>query len=181
MPKDIPKTPVTAKTRQVVRQSAQKPLPPEPATQPEGTVPVFADPKKTQEVPTDQTSQAGNGVPGGTGSGSGSSQGSGRGGGGTSTEQLRSKYRSEHFAYIKKIIERNIVYPDRAKRLGWTGRCIVNFVVMENGQVKDIGIQKSTGYNLLDDNVVETIRKVEPFPRPPVSVKLTIPLTYSLE
>lgn len=34
-----------------------------------------------------------------------------------SPEQLKTKYRSEHFEYIRKIIRENLEYPQRAKRM----------------------------------------------------------------
>lgn len=178
-PRKKAETPVMEKTQPVVHQPAQKPIPLEPATQPQGTVPVLANPRQTPPAPAEQaSSQAVKGAPGG--GSSVSSQGSG-GGSGNSAEKLRSKYLAEHFAYIQRIINDNIVYPDRAKRMRWTGRCVVEFIIMENGRTKNIRILKSTGYELLDDNVEETIKKVEPFPKPPVSAILKIPITYGLE
>ncbi|MRR57928.1 MAG: energy transducer TonB [Deltaproteobacteria bacterium] len=151
---------------------AQAPLPREP-------VPVFASPNQTPPAPVQQAASQSAGGSVGGGSPSGSAQGTG-GGGGVSIEQLGSRYRSEHFAYIKKIIEENLVYPPRAQRMGWSGNCVVEFVVQANGHAKDIRVLRSTGYELLDENVIETIRKVDPFPRPPIPVKLTIPFAYKL-
>jgi protein TonB len=182
-PSEIPKkkaeTPVIAKVHPVPVQPKQKTAPPQPATEAMGTVPVFAKPRESLPAPAEQASStAPNGVPGGTGTAVASL--TGNSGTGNSAEQLSSKYRAEHFAYIKKIIEENLSYPRRAQRMGWTGRVVVSFDVSKNGHVLDIRIVKSTGYELLDSNLVETIRKVEPFPRPPVSVTLNIPITYEL-
>jgi len=177
-----PPSPVVKRSQPVARQPtpAQAPLPREPATQQQETVPVFASPNQAPPAPVQQApSQIATGSGGGGGSPSGSARGTG-GGGGVSAEQLRSRYRSEHFAYIKKIIEENLTYPPRAQRMGWSGNCVVEFVVEANGHAKEFRVIKSTGYELLDDNVIETIRKVDPFPRPPIPVKLTIPFTYSL-
>jgi len=116
---------------------------------------------------------------GGSGT-TGANQTGGNSGTGDSGEKLAGKYRAEHFAYIKHIIEQNISYPQREKRMGWTVRVVVSFDVLKNGHVQDIRIVKSSGYELLDSNLVETIRKVEPFPRPPVSVILNMPITYEL-
>ena len=119
-----------------------------------------------------------NSVPGGTGT-AGTSRTTGTTTG-DSAEQLSNKYRAENFAYIKKIIEENLSYPRRAQRMGWSGRVVVSFDVAKNGHVRDIRIVKSSGFELLDSNLVETIRKVEPFPRPPISVTLKMPITYEL-
>lgn len=157
---------------------ARTPLPRESATEPQGSVPVFAGTNPTPPGPAQQAASPSAGGSGG-GSTTGSAQAAG-GGNGISSDQLRGGYRSEHFAYIKKIIEENLTYPPRARRLGWSGNCVVEFVVQANGHAKDIRVIKSTGYELLDDNVIETIKKVAPFPKPPIPVKLTIPFTYSL-
>lgn len=121
---------------------------------------------------------------GGSGNGGGGGSGDGGGGGGGNgehgQEHLRGKYRAEHFAYIKRIIQENIVYPHQARRLQWAGTCQISFLVLENGRVTDIRVLRSTGHELLDNNVVETVRRVAPFPRPPISVKLMIPFTYHI-
>lgn len=159
-------------TRRVVQQQA--PIAREPATQPQGTVPVLANPNPASPVPAQQASvHQGNGAPSGTDQGTG-------GGVGISADKLKKKYLAEHYAYIKKIIEKNLTYPSRAQRMGWSGTCVVEFMVLASGHAKDIRVVKSTGYELLDENVIETIRKVDPFPKPPMPVKLAIPFTYTI-
>lgn len=129
---------------------------------------------------------AGEGSGGGSGGGSGSGTGSGVGsftgpGRGESSAVLKNRYLKEHFAYIRDLINKNIVYPPMAKKLGWQGRVVVCFVVRENGKVEELRIEKSSGYEVLDRNVIETIQRVQPFPRPPVSAEITIPLSYALK
>jgi protein TonB len=152
----------------------------EPASEPQGTVPILVNPRQDLPEPTIQQSTAGTGTSGSGRNGSGGGSDSG-GGDGSSAEQLRIKYRAEHFVYIRNIIQRNLSYPLRAQRYGWSGSCIVSFVVLENGHATDIRILKSTGYGLLDDNVINTVKKVEPFPRPPVKAEIKIPVSYGLE
>jgi periplasmic protein TonB len=118
--------------------------------------------------------------------GGGGSVGNGRSGNGPGTgaenvpEHLRNRYRSEQFAYIKKIIEGRLVYPKKARREGLTGRAFVSFTVLEDGQVAGIKILRSTGYEILDLNVIETIKSSAPFPKPPIKAELRMPITYSL-
>lgn len=172
-------TPIIAKTIPQPTPPKHKTAPPAPASEPEGTVPIFAKPRESLPPPPEQTpSSTGNSVPGGTGT-AGTSRTTGKSTG-DATEQLSNKYRAENFAYIKKIIEENLSYPRRAERMGWTGRVVVSFDVSKNGHVRDIRIVKSSGYEILDSNLVETIQKVEPFPRPPISVTLNMPIIYQL-
>ena len=172
-------------SREVPKPSARPSAPLAPATELAGPVPIAAARRESLPVPgATYSNEGGTTTEGTTGPAStgniGGSEGSGGGGGGGNPEQLRSRYRKEHFEYIRKIIQQNIVYPDRAQRNGWEGQVVVMFSVMQNGRVKDIRIRKSSGYGILDENVLETIRKVEPFPRPPVAVELVIPVSYRL-
>jgi periplasmic protein TonB len=189
-PQKKAETPIVAKTIPLPTPQKQKSIPqeqrtapPAPASEPEGTVPVFAKPKESLMPPKQAPSSATNSVPGGTGAGGTGTAGTSLTTGtttGDSAEQLSNKYRAENFAYIKKIIEKNLSYPPRAQRMGWTGRVVVSFNVAKNGHVLDIRVVKGTGYELLDSNLVETIRKVEPFPRPPIPVTLSIPIVYEI-
>jgi protein TonB len=104
-----------------------------------------------------------------------------RGGGSNSAEQARGRYTREHYAYIKELIEKNLSYPPRARKMGWVGRVVVCFQVLKNGRVDKIRIRDSSGYEILDRNVVDTIREVAPFPRPPEWVELSMPITYRLD
>lgn len=180
---------------------AKKPsLPPSTAQEPHGSVPILAKPGEVHQTPeqiyqparegasegtgTGQGSGTGSGTGSGSGSGSGSGTGSGSGSGegsGMSVEQQRKRYLAEHFAYIRDIIEKNLTYPPLAERNGWTGKVVVYFSVQRDGRVRDIRIVKSSGYDILDEKVIETIRKVQPFPRPPVPAGLKIALSFGLE
>lgn len=168
--------------REAQKPATHPPAPRAPATELAGPVPITAVHRETLPVPgsahlnakgTSAGSESGPAVAGNTG-------GSNGGGGGAGIDQLRSKYRKEHFEYIRKIIQENIVYPPRAQRNGWEGRVVARFSVMQNGKVKDLRIAKSCGFDILDENVIETVRKVEPFPKPPVAVELIIPVEYRL-
>jgi protein TonB len=102
------------------------------------------------------------------------------GGGGTSTGEMKNRYVSEQYEYIKALIQKSLVYPKRARRMGWTGRVLVSFDILEDGHVAGERIINSSGHALLDDNVIDTIRNVAPFPRPPGRAKLEISFTYEL-
>jgi protein TonB len=105
----------------------------------------------------------------------------GTGSQGKSQEQLRAGYLKEHFAYIKDIIQKNIVYPPRARRMGWAGRVVVSFIINESGRTSNERIVESSGFDVLDGNVIETVRAVSPFPKPPVKAELRVPIIYRLE
>jgi len=95
--------------------------------------------------------------------------------------QLRQRYISEHFAYIKEMIQNNLTYPHMAKKFRWTGKVIVSFIVFENGHADHIKILKSSGHDMLDNNVIHTIEAISPFPKPPVKAELRMPIIYQIE
>jgi protein TonB len=65
--------------------------------------------------------------------------------------------------------------------MGWTGRVVVCFQVLKNGRVDKVRIPDSSGHEILDRNVVDIIREVEPFPCPPEWVEIIMPITYRLD
>ena len=102
-------------------------------------------------------------------------------GGDTTGESMKQRYLKEHFAYICELILKNLKYPPSAKKMGLSGSVVVAFVVRENGTAEDVKVLKSSGFALLDSNAVETVRKVSPFPKPPIQAELRIPVRYRLE
>ncbi|MCX5848837.1 MAG: energy transducer TonB [Deltaproteobacteria bacterium] len=100
---------------------------------------------------------------------------------GSSSVSPQGNYYGKHFAYIKDIIQKNLSYPYKAKMKGWAGTVMVSFIILENGQVKNIHVIKSSGYEVLDNNVIETIKAVAPFPQPPITAELQMPICYRLE
>jgi len=183
-PEKKAETPIIAKSTPLPKPVIQKVSPPAPAVEAEGPVPIIAKPREPAPLPPVQTgpATATSSAPGDTGAiGTPGKLRSAGVSHSDTREQLSNRYRAENFAYIKKIIEENLSYPRRAQRMGWTGHVVVSFDVAQSGQVREIRILKSSGYEILDNNLVQTIRKVEPFPRPPISVTLNIPFTYELK
>ncbi|MBI5556403.1 MAG: energy transducer TonB [Deltaproteobacteria bacterium] len=99
---------------------------------------------------------------------------------GSGAAEAGERYVKAHFIHIKEGIQRNISYPLLARKKGWEGKVLVSFIICENGRVADLHIVKSSGFEVLDNNAVTTIKKLEPFPCPPVRAELIVPVVYSL-
>jgi len=97
-----------------------------------------------------------------------------------SRQEMEQHYVKAHFVYIKKIIEKNIKYPSMARRMGWQGKVLVSFVLCRDGKVENLQVVESSGHSQLDRNALETVKRVEPFPNPPVRVKLVLPVKYTI-
>jgi TonB family protein len=89
-------------------------------------------------------------------------------------------YLQKNFFYIRDMIQKRIIYPALAKRMGWEGKVIASFIVSSGGYARDIRISKSSGYELLDENVLKAINNSSPFPKPPVEAQIIIPILYRL-
>lgn len=117
--------------------------------------------------------------------GTGSAQGNGQSGSGLvaaeTKETLQKRYLREHFAYIRDLIGKELRYPRQAVRMGWHGRVTVSFLVLMDGSVTELRVSHSSGVPLLDRNALETVERAAPFPRPPVSARLVMPVDYVLE
>lgn len=113
---------------------------------------------------------------GGRGNGTGFGQDPGRG-----VNSLKKAYFKEHFAFIRDLVLKNLSYPSVARRMGWTGHLTVSFVISEGGSAENIRIVRSSGYKVLDENAMSTIKSLQPFPNPPVKAEIVIPIEYKIE
>jgi len=171
-PRETLESPVTPETESVVMSTAHEAAP----------VAVAAAP--VQATDTVLSAGMGTGLPGTSGNGGRGiigDSGNGNGLAGESAEALRARYLKEHFAYIRDLIAKNLRYPGLARRMGWSGKLAVEFVVRGSGAVDAIRVVKSSGIPLLDSDAEETVRRSAPFPKPPVSARLLIPVEYVLE
>lgn len=98
-----------------------------------------------------------------------------------SEESARAGYVKEHFTYIRNRIMNYLSYPVIARRMGWEGKVMVSFVICEEGGVNSIKIMQTSGFELIDKNAMETIKKASPFPKPPVRAEIIMPISYRLE
>jgi len=95
-------------------------------------------------------------------------------------QQIKSQFLRAHFQYIRENIQNKVVYPRLARKRGWQGKVVVKFVVCEDGHVVDVEIIESSGFSVLDDNAIKSVRNAAPFPRPPVRTELIIPIRFGL-
>jgi len=89
-------------------------------------------------------------------------------------------YVKNHFMYIKEKIQKKIVYPRIARRRGLQGKAVVSFIVCKDGSITDVKIVESSGYKILDNSAIKTVKSAAPFPPPPVRAELIIPMVFKL-
>lgn len=103
-------------------------------------------------------------------------------GGSGDLDKEREKFLLEKLYVISKIVQKNINYPYIARRMGWEGKVVISFIFKKDGQIDFLIVEKSSGYEVLDKNAIDTIKRVSKyFPLPPVDVKIKLPITYQLQ
>lgn len=95
---------------------------------------------------------------------------------------VEEQYLDEHLSAIRDLLLKHRKYPTQAVRLKQEGAVKVTFRLKQNGEVEDIRIVGSSGYDLLDEDAMNLILKTAGyFPKPPKSVRITVPLRYNLK
>ena len=107
----------------------------------------------------------------GTGKGSAGGRGRGRGDSGTG---------SPRYAQNPKP-----PYPQEARDKGYQGRVLLEVEVLANGKVGDIFVKQSSGYDLLDQCALETVKKWTFIPamkgNVPITMGANIPITFQIK
>ncbi len=95
---------------------------------------------------------------------------------------LEESFLTERLSVISNIVQRRINYPPIVRRMGWEGRVLIGFVLEPNGDIRDLKVLKSCGYEVLDKEALDAIRRsYKDFPKPPVSVVVKLPINFRLE
>ena len=96
--------------------------------------------------------------------------------------QIKSK------AYIISILieefKQHFSYPKLAKKRNWQGEVLLSLRITTTGKIKSIQIDNSSGYNILDQAAITSMRKVETLPKIATwlknDIELTVPVIYQL-
>ena len=96
--------------------------------------------------------------------------------------QSQELYLREKLSIISSLVQKQISYPPLARKMGWEGRVVVCFTLYPDGRLENLHIEKSSGYDLLDKNAIDTVKRVAHlFPKPPIEVVVKLPISYRLE
>ncbi len=91
----------------------------------------------------------------------------------------------DYYQTIREKIHRQTIYPDLARRNLTEGTTSLSFILADNGELKKVGIKKSSGNNLLDRTAVWFIKRASPFSPFPEALKqrqlkLSVQISYKL-
>lgn len=138
------------------------------------------DEQKEEPLASDSSGNASDGAPGSVGDSTTAAVHASPGPSAKSPEESRAVYLREHFVYIRDRINKGISYPEMARRMGWCGQVRIVFIVGEDGGVHDIRVVAGSGYTMLDVNAIDTVKRVAPFPRPPIRAEIHMSIQYRL-
>jgi protein TonB len=71
-------------------------------------------------------------------------------------------------------------YPPDARRHGWSGLVRVAFTIGSDGTVRDLRVVASSGRVPLDRCALEAVLEAAPFPPPPGSGEVEVPVSFTL-
>ncbi len=92
------------------------------------------------------------------------------------------EYEEANLGLIREMVMAHLRYPLIARRMGWEGTVIIKFRLYPDGAIRDMRVERSSGFELLDKNTVKVIASLSSrFPRPRKPVVVVIPVTYRLE
>lgn len=93
------------------------------------------------------------------------------------TEQR--KFIKDNLSGIGRITQRYLKYPTIAGKMGQQGDNIVEFYLHPNGDISELKLLTPSGFRLLDDNSMHTIRiAYKDYPYPSVKTKIRIRVMY---
>jgi len=89
-----------------------------------------------------------------------------------------------HAAILRQIrdsVMNNVIYPEKARRMGWEGKVILSFTVHEDGSIHDARITQSSGSPVLDQAAKEALMKSSVQARFAQKVQVFLPIEYRLK
>ena len=91
-----------------------------------------------------------------------------------------------YYQEIKAVLERNKIYPKRARFMHIEGNVHVNFTIDQQGNVLSTHLVKTSNHQILDNAALKTIASSNPLPAIPKTLKIstlniTIPFEFSIK
>ena len=176
-PKAKPAPPVTEEVPTVETAEAA-PATPAPAAEPAQTAPQSAALGPQDGPPATDDELVGNRGKVGSGARAATGEAEGNSGGGAPGAFV--DYKAQLLAWLEKHKE----YPRRARLRRQEGTALLEFVMDRSGQVLEYRIVESSGYKLLDEEVVAMIERASPLPTPPAAMtgerfNYTVPIWFN--
>lgn len=102
------------------------------------------------------------------------------------TQQDMDAARNLYGNQLAREIAKHKQYPRIAQMRGWQGEAVVDLQLDGNGNVLSSKIHTPSGFDVLDKEALEMVRKASPFPAPPEALRgnsfnILVPVSFRLE
>lgn len=93
---------------------------------------------------------------------------------------------NDYSSLLAAAIAKYKQYPKIAQMRGWQGLIIIELQLNPQGGLIYSQIKKSSGYDVLDQEALEMIKRASPFPQPPEALRtknftVLVPISFKLE
>jgi protein TonB len=100
----------------------------------------------------------------------------------TKRSEPSGKVEEAQFSIISKLVREHLEYPYLARRMGWEGEVLLFFRLTPTGEVEELKVLKSSGFEVLDKSAVNAVKRASKhFPRPKQIVLIKLPIQFKLE
>lgn len=100
------------------------------------------------------------------------------------TAKQQSKSKAHVVSILIEEFNQYFSYPKFAKRRNWQGKVLLSLRITSTGKIKNIKIDDSSGYNILDQAAINSMRKIGKLPQTASwlenDIELEIPVVYQL-
>lgn len=99
-----------------------------------------------------------------------------------SIESMQNEFIKTNFHSIRNKVLANLKYPNRAKRMGLEGYVEVALVIDTSGKLLDVVLEKSSGYEVLDNSAIKAVGELytHTLPIPQIISRVTLPIHFTL-
>ena len=92
----------------------------------------------------------------------------------------------EYGSLLGRAIAKQKSYPKIAQMRGWQGDVLLDLKLDGSGNVLSAKVKEGSGFEVLDKQALEMVRKASPFPAPPQALRnrsfnITVPVSFKLE
>ena len=97
------------------------------------------------------------------------------------TDSYKQDFIKSNLDSIGRITQRYLRYPAVAGKIGQEGDNVLEFYLYPNGDISDLKLLSTSGYTLLDDNSLHTIKiAYKDYPYPNEKTKIRIRVMYRI-